>query len=69
MKIKQITKKSLVFDKEEFLAPESDDELPTFAAQKIKPKKISKRSIVSDKAKYIGSESDEEILSLTAQKI
>merc|ERR1711957_635935 len=69
MKIKQITKKSLVFDKEEFLAPESDDELPTFAAQKIKPKKISKRSIVSDKAKYIGSESDEEMPSLTAQKI
>merc|ERR1712238_198649 len=69
MKIKQITKKSLVFDKAKYIGSESDEEIPSLTAQKIKTKNISKRDTVSDKVEYLASESDEEISSLTAQKI
>merc|ERR1711957_202043 len=56
-----ISRKSILSDKAEYLASESDEEIPSLK------KKTSKISKVSDKAEYASSESDEEIPSLAAR--
>ena len=53
-------KSSIVSDKAKYIGSESDEEIPSLTAQKIKTKNISKRDTLSD---------NEEISSLTTQKI